>query len=157
MRLSRVIDFAAHLLVGQSDRTGARDEAVAALDHEIRIGADHEEIAGPHRRKARAIVLDSLLVIVVEARADDIVGALDRPEVCVEPVEDRPVARRPEMVDDLRDAILDDGASQVARRDDGVVSRARDAELVELDCDGFARSRRIGDEDDRARLSDGSA
>ena len=120
---------------------------MAALDDEIGIGADHQEIAPAHGLEPRPVILDGLVLVVVEAGADHVIGLVDGAEAHVEPIVDRHVAGRADVMHDLPDALLDGEPGQVAGGDDGVIGRARHAETVELRSHRSAGARRVGDED----------
>ena len=131
-------------------RAGAIDQRRTTLDHDIGIAADHEQLARQHGFEPRAIVVRRLGLVVLEARADHIVGAFRWREVHVQAREDRAVALGPEMVERLSMPLLDRGAGEIARGNDGVIGLARHVQTLELAHHLFARARRIGNKDDHA-------
>ncbi len=145
--LAGIEHLAAHGGVEIGDRAGAIDQPVAALHHHVGIAADHEQLARQHGFEPGAVVLRRLHVVVVEAGADHVVGALQRREAHIEPGEDRAVALGPEVEQALSGARLDHAAGDVAGGDDGVIGLARDMQLVELARHHLALARRIGDQD----------
>src|SRR5215217_4111580 len=147
VRLAGVEDLAAHLLVGKRDRAGAGDELAAALNQEVRIGAQHPKLALAHAGERRPVILGGLAGVVEQARADDVVGVLEVAEAQVEAGEDRLVALRADVMHDLVLALADDAPRQVAGGDDAVIGPARHGEPVELADDGAPRPRRVGDQD----------
>ena len=76
--------------------------------------------------------LRRLVLVVVEPGADHVIGLGDGAEAEIEPLEDRQVARRADVMHDLMATLLDGEPGQVPGRDDGVVGRAGNAETVEL-------------------------
>src|SRR5262249_12317051 len=73
-------DLTARRRVEVRDRARAIDELVAALDHDVGIGADHRESTRAHSRDETLIILRSLHGIVDEARANRVIGLLQRRE-----------------------------------------------------------------------------
>ena len=145
--LAGVEHLAAHGGVEIGDRAGAIDQLRPALHHHVGIAADHEQLAREHGFEPGAVVVRRLHVVVVEAGADHVVGALQRREAHIEPGEDRAVALGPEMEQALPGARRDHAAGDVAGGDDGVIGLARHMQLVELARHHLALARRIGDQD----------
>src|SRR5829696_6529660 len=92
VRLAGIIGAPADLLVCHGEGTGAPNEAIAALDDEVRIGADHPQVALAHALQAAAIILNRLGLVVAKTRADDVIGGLYVAEGYIEPVEDGAIA-----------------------------------------------------------------
>ena len=144
---------AARMGVEIRDRARAIDQMVTALDHDIRIGADHCELARAHRVDQLDVVLRRLAGVVVEARAHREVGALDRRELDIEPLEDRQVALGSNMEHAHAGALSDQRASHVPRADDRIIGLARHLEGVDEGLHEVARPRRIGDQHHGAALA----
>ena len=118
--VDRSIGFAGieHLAAGGGvavrDRAGAVDQPVAAFDHHVGIGADHQQRARAHARDQLVVIGGRLDRVVVEARAHHIVGLLERRDTGVEPFEHRQVAHRTDMEDLLARSRGDDGPRDIA-------------------------------------------
>ena len=69
IRLAGVDDRTAKLLVSARERSCAIDERVAAVDHDVRIGADHRHAAGRHRPQFRLVIIRRFGLVVSEAGA----------------------------------------------------------------------------------------
>ncbi len=77
VRLAGEDHLAAEIAVELRQRAGAKDELVAALDHEVGVGADHRHAAGDALLQHLAIVVGMLGLFVHEADVDDVVGVLE--------------------------------------------------------------------------------
>ena len=139
--LAGVDDRAANLLVPARERAGAIDERLAAMDDDVRIGADHRHVRAPpsravrtrnHRpsRSRRLVGRCKGVIGLVEGdeprpRAGRLCGGLEQAEIAVGP-----------DVEDGRSSIRSDEADgHVARGRDGVERVRRDAELQQLAAD----------------------
>ena len=77
VRLARVDNRPAELLVSTRERSRAIDESVAAVDHDVRIGADHRHAADRHRSQFRFVILQRFGLVVSEAGAERILGVFE--------------------------------------------------------------------------------
>jgi hypothetical protein len=89
VRLAGIEHVAAGAAVEIGDRSSLTQVSQCELDDEIRVGAQHEQLAPAHGLDHRAIVVRRLRRIVEQAGADDVVGRLHRDEPHVEAVKDR--------------------------------------------------------------------
>ena len=74
MRLAGPDHLAAHLGVERADGAGARQQVIAHVHCEIRIGTDERERARARLFQQRAVMLRRLLAVVDEAGTSDSVG-----------------------------------------------------------------------------------
>ena len=154
MRLAGDQRAAAHALVHLGQRPGAVDHARAALDHEIGIGADHREIAGPQRFELRAILLGCFALVVEQAGADDDLGRVHGDGGDRQALDQSPVAFRADEIDLLRPLRLDQLAGDVAGADDRIEGAIGHADAGELAHHAVGAARGIGDQHHRqARLA----
>ena len=146
MRLAGIEHAAPYSLIERRERAGAIDEAVAALDQMIGIGADHGELPRGECAQEPNIVVRRLGLVVEQARADHELGVVSSPELDGEALEDRQVALRPEMKHHRALMLGELVAGEVARGDGGVIGIVGDAETAELLLNARARARRVGEE-----------
>ena len=147
MRLAGNQGAAAEQRIVARQRAGAPDQAVAALDDDVGIGADERQVA---RRGSAAASRHSPPASRSRRRTGrcrqrrrlELVDQID-----VEPVIDRKVAIGAEMIDAAR-AGRDQVAGHVAGGDDRVPRAVRNAQRSQLRDDVGARPRRIGDQHD---------
>ena len=128
VRLTAIQRLPAKRDIRVSQGAGAIDQRIAALDHDVGIGADHEQRTPAHQRQHLAVVLRRLDGVVEQAGADHVIRGLDRREGDVEAGEDRAVARRAEMEYALGAPRFDDTAGHVAGTGDCVIAVAADTE-----------------------------
>ena len=120
IRLAGVDHRAAELLVSARERSRAIDESVAAVDHDVRIGADHRHAASRHRPQFRLVIIQRFGLVVSEAGAQGILGVFEgnefRPRAgrLRRGVEEAQVALRPDMEDLV--AVLLPPSSRSSRR-----------------------------------------
>ena len=150
MRLAVEDHLAAEFAIQFGDRAGAIDQPVAALDHDIGIGADERQVARARLHHHRAVIFRAFGLVVERAGADDVVGAFQRREFGVEPAIDRIVALRPEPEHRLAVMAGNEIPRQIAGRDDGVVGVVGNAKLAQLPLHRVGRTRRVGDHHDGA-------
>ena len=77
IRFAVINDRAAKFLITRGDSAGAQGQALADVHDQIRIGADHRQIALAGRLQQRVILLDRVLVFE-NSCADDEVRGVDR-------------------------------------------------------------------------------
>ncbi len=150
IRLAGIDHVAALGGIAVRDRAGAVDQVLAALDHDVGIGADHRQLAREHRRNDLVVVVRALGRVVVQAGADHVVRALDRSHRRAETFEDRQISRRADMRDPFARPLDDQRAGDVAGAHDRVVAVTRHLEAVDELLHELARARRIGDQHDGA-------
>ena len=118
----------------------------------IGIGADHRQLARGELAQQTGIVSGLLGLVVEQAGADHELGVLMRPELDIEPVEDRPVALRPEMEHGRAVVLGELVAGEIAGGDGRVIGVVGHAEAAELLLDRRARPRRVGQQHHDAAL-----
>jgi len=136
---------AADLFVIGGDRAGTGDDAMAALDDEVGIGADQRRLAGREGDQHVVIVFRHLRFVVEEAGADDRLGLFGGHANDVEVVQQVEVAVGAEEEDLLRPG-GDQRAGDVARGDNLIIGRVGNADHPQLVDDVLRTARRIGDE-----------
>ena len=134
------------------DRASAVDEIGAALDHHVRIAAEHEHFAREHRLEHVAEIVHRLARVVEQSGADDVIGGFQRREPDRQPVEYRHVALRSEVKDALLRPLAHLVMRHVAGGNDRVISLARHLQPRELPLHLRAWARRVGDEYDARAL-----
>ena len=141
---ARVRDIPSRPVYGVGERSGAIDEAVAALDPMVGIGADHRQLPRGERFEQRGIVLGRLGLVVEQAGADHEIGVFGVAKHDIEAQEDRPVALRSEMKNTRSRLLAELVAGEVAGGDRRIIGVVGDAQLAELLLHARAWSRRIG-------------
>ena len=114
MRFAVEDHLAAKLAVQLGDRAGAIDQPVAALDHDVGIGADQRQLAVESLQQHGAIIFGGFGFVVEQAGADDVVGLFQRCHDGVEPAVDRRVPLRTDPEDLLAGMVGDEIPGQVA-------------------------------------------
>ena len=156
VRLAGVDDRTAELLVSTRERSRAIDESVAAVDHDVRIGADHRHAADRHRPQFRFVIIERFGLVISEAGAERILGVFEGHESRPRAsrlgygVEKAQVALRPDVEDLVAGLLFHQSNRHVARRDDGVERVGRNPELQHLAFDRRRGPRRVADENDGA-------
>jgi len=155
MRLAGVDDRAAELFITASQRSGAINEGVAAVDHDVRVGANHRHAAVRYGPQFRFIIVGRFGLVVSEAGAQHILGVLERNEsrlsassLCGS-VEEAEVAPRSDVEDPVAFLFLHQSDGHVARRDDRVERFRRNPKPQNLPVDGRRRPWSIGDQNHR--------
>ena len=154
--LAGVDDRTAEVFISTSQRSGAVDEDVAAMDHDVRIGANHGHGASRHVAELGFVVAGRLGHIVPQPGAKRIACVFQGHEV-------RPAARRlsgsvekaevalgPDVEDGIADPFGNQIDRDVARGRNGVKCMRRDAEPLELAADRRGRPWRVADQNHRA-------
>jgi hypothetical protein len=149
VRLAGIEHLSAERRINVGQRASTVDELLAALHHEVRIGAQHEHVARPHGHQQIPIVIRCFGIVVEETSADHEIGAIGRRKLQLEPLENRQVALGAEVIDCAL-PLCDDTPRHIARRHDGIIADARQAKLIEVVPDNRTWTRRVGDQDDRA-------
>ena len=76
--------FAAELAIEFGDGARAVDQAVAAFDDDVGVGADQRQLALARLQHHAAIVFRGFGLVVEQAGADDVIGLLQRREHRIE-------------------------------------------------------------------------
>ncbi len=150
VRLACVGHLAASGLVVGGERARAIDELVAALDHDIGIGADHRHAARDEAGEQPGVVGGRFPGVVVQARADHDLGHIGRRQAHVEAVEQALVALGADVQQRFALPCPDHVAGCVPGRDAAVVSSRIDAERGHVRHHGGERTRGVGEQDDGA-------
>ena len=95
MRLAGVEHLSSQRPVEVGDGAGTVDEMIAALDHHVRVGAHHVQLALAHLGEHRPVILRRIGVVVEQSGADDVIRLANRREPHREPIKDRQVAVGP--------------------------------------------------------------
>ena len=113
---------------------------MAALDDQIRIGADQRHLAGDEVGEHVAVVFRRLDLVVEEAGADDTFSLFPGHDLDIQTVEKRQVTFGAEQVYLLRTG-GDQGAGDIAGGDNAVIGRVGNADGAQLrdDADGGPR------------------
>ncbi len=152
VRLAVEDHLAAERTIEFGDGAGAINQAVAAFDDDVRVGADQRQLARKRLLQHVTVIVRGFGFVVERAGADDVIRLLQRREADIDVPEDRIVALRADLVDRLAMMPGDEMPGEIARRDDGVVGGIGDAELAQLSLHRVRRPWRIGDHDHGAAL-----
>src|SRR5579859_2811228 len=132
VRLAVENRLAAEFCVEFGDRARAIDQAVAAFDDDVGIGADQRELAFARLEQHRAIVFRRFGFVVEQSGTDNVVGLFERHQRSIEAAMDRAVALGTDPEDLLAGMTGDKIPREVARTDDGIISVVGNIELAQL-------------------------
>src|SRR5712671_107648 len=152
VRLAGIEHLAARIPIAVRNGAGAIDEMFAALHHDIRIGAQHHEVALAHRCDQFVVVMRGFSRIVIETGTDDEIGAFDRNGHDIEVFEYPDIPLGADVEHALAGTLRDDGAGYVSGTHDTIIGFRRNRDAVEKPLHEFARAGRIGDQHDRTAL-----
>ncbi|MNY09876.1 hypothetical protein D3C86_1428200 [compost metagenome] len=145
VRFAGNTDFAAKLFVICCHGAGAGNDALAALYHQIGVGADHRRLAGDEAFQHFRIVFRRFRLVIEETGADDGFRFHLADPFDIETFQQRHVPLGAEQKD-FSWAFRDQAPGDVSRCDDAVIGLIRHAENAKLGDDTGGRTRRIGDE-----------
>ncbi len=152
MRLAGHHHRPAHVAVELGQGPAAIDQPVAALDHDVRVGADHGQVPLQAMGEALPIVLWRLDLVVEGAGAADERSVFGSGEGQVQAFIERSVAVGPDGPGGARGALRQQRPRRIAGGHEGRPGRAGHAQKVQLSMHGLRWPRGVGDQHHRALL-----
>jgi len=150
MGLAHVDHLAADRFKAFCKRTRAIHPPCAAVNNDIRIGADHAEPALAHDVETFAIIVERLALVLYETAADHPVSLGQIDQGHVQACKDRKIALGTDMMQPAVRQLRDFVAGDVPRCDDAVESIRCDTQSVELALHRSRRPRGVRNEQHRS-------